>query len=150
MTTIAYRDGILAADGRLTSHNDTVLSDNAQKIHRLSNGELFALCGAEQFREPVLEALEDPDLGLPEAVDEGIGFTAILVGLDGSLRIYEGSGGWIPIHDDFVAFGTGADFAYGAMEAGANAEGAVEIAIRRDVYSGGTVVTMTPGIEEED
>ena len=43
------------------------------------------------------------------------------------------------------ACGTGGDFALAAMDMGASAEGAVRIAIGRDVYSGGEIKTIKVG-----
>jgi ATP-dependent protease HslVU (ClpYQ) peptidase subunit len=65
MTTIAYRDGILAADGR-TTYGDTIFTDNSRKIHRLSDGALFALCGDVSYVQPMLDALEDDEVELPK------------------------------------------------------------------------------------
>lgn len=140
MTTIAYRDGILAADGR-TSIGSTIFTDNARKIIRLSDGALFALAGDVAYTGPMLEALED-EAPLP---DKDGAFTAIIVETSGALRFYEGAGGFIAVDDPFAAFGSGADFAYGAMEMGASAEEAVRVACRRDSGSGGKIQVERPG-----
>lgn len=47
-----------------------------------------------------------------------------------------------PILEKFFAIGSGADLAMGAMEYGASAHKAVEIAIRRDESSGGAITSM--------
>jgi ATP-dependent protease HslVU (ClpYQ) peptidase subunit len=143
MTTIAYRDGVLASDGR-TSSGNVVLSDNEKKIMRLSDGALFALAGDVAYTGPMLEALED-DAELPKA--DGA-FTAVIVETNGALRIYEGAGGFMAIVEPFAAFGSGAAVAYGAMEMGASAEEAVRIATRRDTYSGGAIQVECAGYRD--
>lgn len=149
MTTIAFRDGLLAADTRI-NRSGTILSDNHQKITRLSNGDLLALAGLEAQREAMIAHLED-DEPLPvceEGADDD--FTALIATTDGSLYVYEGIGHLQRWEGDFYAIGTGSDFAIAAMVMGAAADEAVSVAMRCDVYSGGEVVSMKPGhIEEE-
>jgi ATP-dependent protease HslVU (ClpYQ) peptidase subunit len=143
VTTIAYRDGLLAADGR-SSSGSTILTDNAKKIIRLSDGALFALAGDVAYTGPMLGALED-DVEFPKA--DGA-FTAVIVETNGALRVYEGAGGFMAVEEPFAAFGSGAEVAYGAMEMGASAEEAVRAAMRRDTYSGGAIQVERPGHRE--
>jgi ATP-dependent protease HslVU (ClpYQ) peptidase subunit len=49
--------------------------------------------------------------------------------------------------DTHIAIGTGREFAYGAMDAGEDAPRAVQIAMNRDIYSGGKMVVYN--IEED-
>lgn len=150
MTTIAWRDGVLAADGRVTYGGSLILTDSCKKIRRLSDGSLFALCGDPVLEERLIEWLENCEEGesLPP---HGKDFTAILVDPDGALSTYEGSGDrFMPMYDGFAAFGSGMDFAYGAMEAGATAEEAVKAASRRNVSTGGDIQIERPGLIDED
>lgn len=142
MTTIAYRDGILAADGR-TTMGETIFTDHTKKIIRLSDGALFALCGEVAYVQPMLDALEDDDVDLPEAKGE---FTAVVVEKDGKLRVYEGMGGWINVDAPYAAFGSGDEYALGAMDMGASAEEAVRISCGRDLGTGGDIQVERPGL----
>lgn len=149
MTTIAYRDGILAADGRVTA-GGLILTDQCKKITRLSDGSLFALCGDDLLEERLIEWLENCETSAPP---QGKDFTAVLVETDGSLKVFTGQGDrFVPYQfDRFCAFGSGEDFAYGAMEMGATAELAVRAAIARNYLSGGSIQVETYGhIEEEE
>ena|ERR1700694_4242478 len=144
MTTIAYRDGILAADGRVTDGH-LILTDECKKIRRLSDGALFALAGDDVYEEKIVEILEDMDSPLPQGKD----FTAILVDTEGRLSIYSGVGDrFLPWYADFAAFGSGAEIAYGAMQMGASAEQAVVAACARNTTTGGAIQTERPGIIE--
>lgn len=145
MTTIAYRDGVLAADGRVTDGGHLILTDECKKIRRLSDGSLFALAGDVTHEERIVEILEDMDSPLPQGKD----FTAILVDPDGNLSTYEGAGDrFLPWYEGFAAFGSGAEVAYGAMQMGATAEQAVVAACHRNTTTGGAIQTERPGIIE--
>lgn len=144
MTTIAFRDGLLAADGRMT-YGDTIFTDKTRKIHRLSDGALFALCGDVSYVQPMLDALEDDEVDLPEVAD-GSSFTAVIVEKDGKVRIYEGRGGYIALDAPYYAFGSGEEYAIGAMDMGASAEEAVRVACGRDLGSGGDIQVEKPGL----
>jgi ATP-dependent protease HslVU (ClpYQ) peptidase subunit len=148
MTTIAYRDGILAADGRV-SDGHLIITDTCKKISRLSDGSLFALAGDDVQELRLIEWLEDGEDGLPP---QGKDFTAILVDTDGLLHTFAGVGDrFVPWYDTaFAAFGSGADIAYGAMEMGASAESAVRCAMRRNTTTGGEVQIEVPGNPEPE
>jgi ATP-dependent protease HslVU (ClpYQ) peptidase subunit len=147
MTTIAYRDGILAADGR-TTYGNTIFTDNNKKIHRLSDGALFALCGDVSYVQPMLDALEDDEAELPIA-EEGSSFTAVIVEKNGKLRLYEGRGGYIALDAPYYAFGSGEEYAIGAMDMGASAEEAVKVASGRDLGTGGVIQIEKPGLPQQ-
>ena len=149
MTTIAYRDGVMAADGRVTD-GQLVVTDECKKIRKLSDGALFALCGDDYLEEAIVEWLEacEPETVPPTGKD----FTAILVDTSGNLSTYSGVGErFLPWYDvKFAAFGSGGELAYGAMEMGATADQAVAVAIRRNTHSGGLIQVETPGLPEQD
>lgn len=134
MTTVAIRGGYIAADRQL----DGWMS--AGKLFRLKDGSILA--GAGNY-DDVIEVVkwmneggkEDkhPDLG-----DKETGF--LLLRSDGKafwltvpfLRPVE-------VLDEFIAIGSGAGVALGAMAAGASAKRAVEIASRFDNQTGNGV-----------
>jgi len=149
VTTIAYRDGVMAADGRVTD-GQLVVTYECKKIRKLSDGALFALCGDDYLEEAIVEWLEacEPETVPPTGKD----FTAILVDTSGNLSTYSGVGErFLPWYDvKFAAFGSGGELAYGAMEMGATADQAVAVAIRRNTHSGGLIQVETPGLPEQD
>lgn len=134
MTTIAYKDGLLASDSRRTRGNHIVPGTLA-KIARVG----ACLCGGAGYTTHLLKVFEA--LGADEDMPEwGDGESeAILVEADGSVWTYEGDGVWIPFDGEFIAIGSGSEYAYGAMAAGADAREAVKIAKRFDSMSGGPV-----------
>jgi len=135
MTTIAFRDGILAADGRVT-FGDLIVGDTCRKITRLSDGSLFALCGDDTHEQAIIGWLE----GVGPRPD-GEEFTAIHVRSGGAIFVYHGDGeAFRPYpYTKFAAWGSGAELAIGAMEMDATAAQAVTVACRRNVASGGSI-----------
>lgn len=49
---------------------------------------------------------------------------------------------WVKIDAPFYAIGSGAQFAVGAMEMGATPAKAIEIAMKHDSYTGGSITTL--------
>lgn len=135
MTTIAYRAGVMAADSRGYSGNRTPVGSKA-KIERLEDGTLIgASCtiagGAEAIRKWYCDGMpKEPAYALPEA------FTLLIVKPNGE-ALYGNDAHMLagPLTADFYAIGSGCDYALGAMEMGADAKTAVEVACKLDVWS---------------
>jgi len=131
MTTIAWDGKILAAD-RLGQIGDWKF-DDGPKIHRLSGGRHFAAAGQCAIGERVRQWA---DTGRDKPVlKEGDAFSGILVTSDGDAYLLEYA--LLPMRiQPLFAIGRGAQFALGAMAAGADAVQAIEIANRLCVHSG--------------
>jgi ATP-dependent protease HslVU (ClpYQ), peptidase subunit len=146
MSTIAYRDGILAADSQVTDQGSRVGSTT--KCGELPGGHRWAFVGNLQLMwtfakwcERALESAEEApwDANAPSWTDnDAIG---ILIFPDGKVSEYEGRG-WLRTDAEFFAWGSGRNIALGAMAAGKSATEAVEIACSIDVYSSGPVTTL--------
>lgn len=136
MTTIAYRDGVLAADTLAT--REGVRSSYQPKIHKLPDGRLLAKVG----NAPTANALKRwIEAGAPED-SQPEGEAAIIVFSANGAAIYE-DGGCEPVGDGpFFAWGCGSPIALGAMAAGATAEQAVRIACEWDSLTGGEVTVL--------
>lgn len=132
MTTIAWRDGILAADSRATN-GDWMLPGVERKIFPLPNG-VAAISGslAEAFK--LLHWVENGQKG-PQP---GGKVRVVVMTLDGSVRVYEDEY-WYDEPGPFGAYGSGFPAALGAMHAGASAAEAVRCAGLVDPNSGGPV-----------
>ena len=134
MTTVAYRDGILASDSQVT---DAGMRSSQKKIWRLK-GCAIAVTGdvypAMRFVEWYKTQQDTPNIeGDFECIIAKPG--GILISMDGNLtplRLKLMKGG-------FFAFGSGRDYAIGAMRMGADAKTAVRIACEYDCNSGGRV-----------
>lgn len=141
MSTICYRDGIMAADSRAFSGGRTPIGAK-MKIHRLKDGSLFGV--------------SSPVVGLPEALRDwfnagadveaqpaNLDFHALLIKPDGEVFYYSDSvfpSG--PLAGAFWAIGSGEQFALGAMAFDADAVQAATIAADMDTMSAAPIVAM--------
>lgn len=147
MTTICYRDGVLAADSRAYS-GDKMPIGIKKKLHRLSNGALLAsssrvVGNTDAFAAWCQAAIDEkrclPDVAAPEDYD----IQGLLIWTDGKIYYWNDSRSWAgPLEAEFFAIGSGEQFAYGAMMAGASAEEAVRIACACDPWTDGPVRTL--------
>lgn len=153
MTTLAYRNGTIAADSRCTEdteHGGTRVF-NCEKIF-VKEGVHLGKHGAEDV---ILATAGETFSGMifvdayggsrmPQVQD------ALLTGeADFSILILRSDGlfvvdKWcrqVKVLDEFYAEGSGAKAAFGAMHMGASAQRAVEIACRIDPYTAPPIVT---------
>ena len=142
MTTIAANREMMAADS-LTTIDDTRFQISKRKLHRLHQGlgnpeHLVAASGQTRHIQRFIEWYsrfrpvdERPDL------DED--FAALALTPEG-LYYYDGGAYPFKVEGKYWAIGSGAEFALGAMAAGANPEQAVHAALRFDVGTGPPVV----------
>lgn len=149
MTTITYRDGVLAVDSQVTAHRIRVGSTT--KAGRLPKGYRWAFAGSSQlmfaFAKWCERSIENDDLSTwdenPPRWSREDDATGILVFPDGKVSEYEGQG-WLRVEAPFLAWGSGEQIALGAMAAGKTASEALEIACEYDVFTGGPVLVLAP------
>ena len=135
MTTIAYKDGVMAAD-RAISGNGHV--GTARKVHRRkSDGALVGGCGdvatIQRWFEWFLagERGAAPNLG----TDDESASMILVVRTTGKVEEY-GRYGKCLYEAPYYALGSGADYALGAMAFGASARQAVAAATKHDHHTG--------------
>ena len=138
MSTIVYRDGIMAADTRAFAGYNLPIGTKT-KIRFAPTG---ALVGVSTSKPGMSEAFMNwiCDDG-PEPAEYDL--QAMIVEQTGEIYYYRGSlmpAG--PLEADFMAIGSGAEAALGAMHMGATAEQAVEIAAKTDVWTAPPVITL--------
>jgi hypothetical protein len=142
MTTIAYRDGILAAD-RAIFDRDTYCGETL-KIHRANGGEIGGVAGcfgdASTFRQ-WMASLDGVDLSGPPSFEHE-NSEALFLTPDGRCFWIGPGKRWVQQHGPFFAIGSGFRIAMGALAAGASAEQAVKIACDLDSYTRGPVDTL--------
>lgn len=141
MTTIAYRDGILAGDTLRTSNG--MRDGFTRKVHKIGR-LLIAACGTAalcaEFRSWVVAGLNGPSPFNDKKGDEG--GNGLVIMPDGLAVIWGSSGPWALKQVPFVAMGSGEQVAMGAMAMGASAEQAVAAAMSLDTGSGGAVQSV--------
>jgi hypothetical protein len=155
MTTVTFKDGVLAADRRTaaeipdgTSDPDRIIYDNsARKISRVEcidgTVRFVAVSGVASYLGQVSRWVSGGMLGEHPAPGES---TAIIFSSPGRLLVVTDEG--IEEFDiaDF-AISSGAAFALGAMSAGASAIEAIKIAAKYDAYTGSHVNFVTLDVD---
>lgn len=149
MTTIAYRDGILAADGRINV-DGMISTDNKNKIIELDSTVLF-----NPFSKSLDIASDSLVCIATAGCSDCIGFYLDYLYLGHAFNdlegtaivftkkyIYRSDGSrFYEVPDEPIVLGSGSTYALTAMRMGASAEEAVKIACEMDVYSGGKITT---------
>jgi len=156
MTTIAYRDGVLAADSRVTYGEDAGARVHfCRKLFRRKVGEgrkahevIIATAGESS---PGMVFVDWYGSGKPTpAMFEHLGpdFVCLVLTPKGLFE-YDAYCRGEPIEEPFYAIGSGAKAALAAMHCGRSAVEAVRIAARIDPYTGGRIVSETLGPKKE-
>lgn len=139
MTTIAYRDGVLAADSLITS--GTMRCGHEIKVKALGK-LLYGSCGSCGLTDKVEAWMRSGMVGdrPPLKVGEAAGSVFVFMPDDRIVWMHED--GDTVIRAPYWAAGSGERFALGAMAHGASAEEAVKAAIAHDTVSGGEVTVL--------
>jgi len=150
VTTIAIRDGVIAADTQETWEDGSFTP--CVKLYRMPwdaedvAGHIVGLAGGSYAGELFLEWYRDgdrdekPDLTNLDLEED---FEAIVLRPDGTLWSCNRLFTFIPHKTEYFATGSGGKVALGAMAMGATAEEAVAAAIKHDCYTGGDIQVMT-------
>jgi len=145
MTTIAYKNGVLAFDSRVTT--GSALTGATIKAKQFKN-VMAAGCGDVQAVHAFLDWVEagyKQEEKSKFAIDvlaamEGMEFEGILIDRK-TRKLYFFGNAFYPfeITAPFYAIGSGSHFAMGAMAMGASAHKAVKVASTLDTATGGQV-----------
>lgn len=131
MTTVAFRDGVLAADSLASDESCAI---QVQKIVRLPKGDVAGGAGSLPEVTNALQWLAKGGKGAAPSI-EG---STLLFTVDGVLHL--AGGGWpgVPVKG-FAAIGSGAQGALVAMKLGCTAEQAVTAVAGVDHCTGGEI-----------
>lgn len=156
MTTIAYRDGVLAADSRETLDSEAggTTYGNCEKLFRKRIGRREYLIGTAggsylglvfvDWFEGIGTGFKEPPSILRDAhLDED--FDVVIVAREG---VYTANHLCRPVRsigNQFIAIGSGRKAALAAMHCGRGAREAVVIACKVDPFSAPPIVTMRLG-----
>lgn len=127
----------MAADTQVTAG---VIVGQTTKIVRRDDGALCAGVGSLAWLQAFHRWFIAGEQGDPPDVPEDS--RGLIIGKRGQYEMFETNGAF-EFKQEFVALGSGREFALGAMQFGASAAQAVKIAMKFDPYSGGKVMTLT-------
>lgn len=168
MTTIAYKNGIMAADSRSVK-GATISTTAYSKIHVPEGDDYweifgvkvlcFGLAGLATYRDLVKDYLRKNLTGSNKSIDEErVSFQAMIIDENGTIwdwgvsinqakNIYMNQ--LVPVTEPFV-IGSGGQFALAAMSVGLTSKAAVKVAGRLDPHTNEIVTTWSfPGKPEK-
>lgn len=142
MTTIAYKDGILAVDSRETIHTEAggtrVFNNCIKAQHDEEKNIIVAHCGDSAEAQQAQDWYLSKGRKKKPEFEEGVDFALYILKKKGlfymGANLHE-----IQLHEEYYADGSGVKIALGAMYAGASAVDAVEAAAEHDPYTGGKI-----------
>ena len=143
MTTIAYKNGILAADKQAQYGT---FAHPVCKIRRLKDGSIAGGSGEVAFIQQMFEWLDagaDPAAFPTDQRDKEDWQPILVVRPDGRIQVYERTPYPVESESPIFAIGSGRDYALMAMHLGKSAPEAVELASRFDRGTGSQVDTLT-------
>lgn len=143
MTTVVYRDGVMATDTAYIANGVTIVIGRRKIARRSDDGALIGGCGKSATVDAFIAWAVHGEIGDPPVMEEAAGIIAYI---DGTIRGFdddEGGGrrGFL-IAPPYFAIGSGAEYAFGAMFAGADAETSVRAAIAHDKSTNGDVLIL--------
>lgn len=134
MSVIAWDGKVVAADRQATGGE---MRRATKKIRRIGTGEILACTGDEAGGLEMMRWYEDgADRAKWPAAQNTDRWTRLIVIDRRGARVYEQACEPIIIRKPFMAWGSGRDFAMGAMAVGADARRAVQVANRFNCYCG--------------
>lgn len=138
MTTLVYRDGILAADRIMLQ--GSIKCAEFSKIAKAPNGAIGGAAGDLKGVRKFLDWIQAGATGVPPVSSKAEGYVIFT-----SERLFSWDG--VPtlteVFAPFLAVGSGWEVALGALAMGADARRAVEIAAQFDANSGGGIDILT-------
>lgn len=146
MTTLTYKDGILATDSRMTC-NGYITSNNTVKLFDFRDKDIYylhdrllavALAGKVRDYDWFMLYLQRSDFPHPDFRDHEV--SGIIVG-ERAVYEVESEGAYLIHHslDSYVAVGSGCHYARSAMELGKSAKQAIKHAMKFDTSTGGDI-----------
>ncbi len=148
MTTIAYKDGVLACDSRVTSGGNFIHNETVHKIGLIEkHGLMYGVAGLFYKALSFIRELEALDK-LPWNSKSDLSFNdpdgeVYLTIIDHAGRVFQFEyGHWAEVEAPYVTIGSGCVQAATAMFLGHGAIDAIKIAIQMDSSSGGEIRSL--------
>ena len=138
MTTICFKDNIIASDTQLSWGSERHYTKKITELSR--TGIVIACAGMAKAERRAHEIFNDPGWKSMDLSERAKEFSALL--FDGSECFLLTSNYIpIPITDRYIAIGTGAPYALAAMSLGCSAEDSIKVASKFDIYTNNIIET---------
>lgn len=145
MTTIAFKDGVMAADSRGNDENVGIVPIPKVFRKKIKGKEyIFGVAGYWEGALMFVEWFRTRDNALHERLMKLSGDSEFDVLIwDGKKLLYADQFMYlVEVTEPYYALGSGAKHAITAMDCGRSARQAVQMAMKRDSNTGGRVVSM--------
>ena len=147
MTTIAVNRDEIAGDLQMT--NGTMKFKIPTKLYKFSAHQdhyphcdfMVGFTGTASDMVMAAQYFDYPET-FPKGPPVIKGLQGLVLTMEGNIFLFDDYRKWIRSNDRFLALGSGAHIALGAMENGATPTEAVKAAIKRDIYTGYGVKTL--------
>jgi len=147
MTTIAWKDGILCSDRQANAGDARKLCEKLWVVKGTDYAVAItgSLSAGIRFCEWLKNGARKEDTWALDDDSEAV----VLNAYTGKVVAYDSNMVPMPVMDKFDAWGSGADFAIGAMTAGVDAVRAVEIASQHDTGTGNGLAVINLNKDEK-
>lgn len=132
MTTIAFRDGVMAADTQISGEG--LRQGHLVKVGRNREGHLIGACGPASYITRLLNWFQQENGQFEKKDGDG----EAIIARPQHVEFLDIHGTHI-LEADYFATGSGFQLALGAMAHGASAEDAVRAAMKHDSSTGGRI-----------
>ena len=157
MTAIVYdkRTKTIVADTQNTDSSGSIFRVDKIEVLKdgryfMGSGNYFTICKARRWAEAGFREKDRPDFGALFHDDVEYAFSCLLISKDGSMvTLIDEEMEPIVVTDEYVAIGSGAALCLGALDAGATALRAVEIACDRDGSVSRPIHQVTIGVKKK-
>jgi len=142
MTTVAYKDGIMASDSLITDGSARV--GHVRKIGYV-NGWLYGFAGGLascQMIEQWIKEGADPEHRPNRRMSKGTQLLMVHESAPKSILMFD-DGEATRFETNQISIGTGSEYAVGAMLHGAGAKEAVKLAAKVDTKTGGKIISRS-------
>jgi ATP-dependent protease HslVU (ClpYQ) peptidase subunit len=141
MTIVCWDGHTLAADKQATNHDCG--NNKVTKVFK-HNGHLIGIAGAGDLAIEMLEWFKAGCVkdDFPQSGDDEYG-TLMVITPDKKVKMYTGRPTAVVYEQEFIAIGSGRDYALAAMHLGFGAKKAVAVACHFDVNCGNGIDTVT-------
>jgi len=138
MTTVAYKDGVLAADRAISGQGH--IGSTRKVFRRKSDGALVGWCGTVSVCQRWVDWFLAGERGVAPnlGTDEDSASHMLVVRPNGGVEQHDRYGRAV-FDAPYYAIGSGGDYALGAMAFGATARQAVAAAMKHDHMTGSGV-----------
>ncbi|TFZ81621.1 hypothetical protein [Candidatus Macondimonas diazotrophica] len=149
MSTLAYRDGVLACDMQVTGENQTG-ARTVLKVRRVDE-MLFGGTGCPwqvfQYFEWISRGMPEDEIPIMAKIDPDDTYMSEFLWIDQNGVAWHSSNvhlpHFYPSNVEYWASGSGSSFALGAMAAGSDAITAIQMAAKHDIYTGARIAAIS-------